>query len=50
LTGKKLTKQDIQKRLEDDFGSAPGGVFKRCAVFFDDEAKAEFEKERVPEA
>jgi phage/plasmid-associated DNA primase len=50
LTGKKLTKQDVQKRLEDDFGSAPAGVFKRCAVFFDDEAKAEFEKERMPEA
>ena len=50
LTGKKLTKQDVQKRLEDDFGSAPGGVFKRCAVFFDDEAKSEFEKERAPDA
>jgi phage/plasmid-associated DNA primase len=49
LTGKKLTKQDVQKRLEDDFGSAPGGVFKRCVVFFDDEAKADFEKERKPE-
>ena len=49
LTGKKLTKQDVQKRLEDDFGSAPGGVFKRCVVFSDDEGKAEFEKERAPE-
>jgi len=48
LTGKKLTKQELQKRLEEDFGT--GTTFKRCVVFFDDETKAEFEKERSPEA
>jgi len=46
LTGKKLTKQELQKRLEEDFGNLNGGIFKRCCVFFDDETKAEFEKER----
>ena len=50
LTGKKLTKQELQKRLEEDFGNLSAGVFKRCVVFFDDETKLEFEKERQPEA
>jgi phage/plasmid-associated DNA primase len=49
LTGKKLTKQDLQKRLEDDFGNLDNGVFKRCVVFFDDDGKAEFERERLSE-
>ena len=49
LTGKKLTKQDLQKRLEDDFGNLDNGVFKRCAVFFDDDGKGEFESERRSE-
>ena len=46
LTGKKLTKQELQNRLEEDFGNLDGGIFKRCAVFFDEEGKAEFEQER----
>ena len=50
LTGKKLTKQELQKRLEEDFGNLNGGIFKRCVVFFDDETKAEFERDRAPEA
>ena len=47
LTGKKLTKQEIQGRLEEDFGAAEGGNFKRIQVFFDDEGRAEFLKERA---
>ena len=46
LVGKKLTKQELQKRLEDDYGNMENGVFRRCVVFSDDEGKAEFEKER----
>ena len=49
LTGKKLTKQDLQKRLEDDFGNLDSGVFKRCVVFYDDDGKADFERERQSE-
>ena len=49
LTGKKLTKQELQNRLEEDFGSLENGVFRRCAVFFDDDGKAEFHRERAPE-
>jgi hypothetical protein len=49
LTGKKLTKQDLQKRLEDDFGNLDNGVFKRCVVFYDDDGKADFERERQSE-
>ena len=47
LTGKKLTKQEIQGRLEEDFGAAEAGNFKRIQVFFDDEGRAEFLKERA---
>ena len=49
LTGKKLSKQELQNRLEEDFGSLDNGMFKRCVVFFDDDGKAEFHKERAPE-
>lgn len=47
LTGKKLTKQEIQSRLEEDFGGAEAGNFKRIQVFFDDEGREEFLKERA---
>jgi phage/plasmid-associated DNA primase len=50
LTGKKLTKQELQNRLEEDFGNLDGGVFRRCVVFFDDDGKAEFHRERMPDA
>jgi phage/plasmid-associated DNA primase len=46
ITGKRLTKTDLQKRLEEDFGNLDNGIFKRVAVFFDDDGKAEFEQER----
>jgi P4 family phage/plasmid primase-like protien len=46
LTGKKLTKQELQKRLEEDFGNLDGGVYKRCMVFFDEEGKTEEEERR----
>lgn len=49
LTGKKLSKQDLQRRLEEDFGNLDGGVYKRCVVFYDEDAKAEFEQERSGE-
>jgi P4 family phage/plasmid primase-like protien len=50
LTGKKLTKQELQNRLEEDFGNLDNGVFRRCVVFFDDDGKAEFNRERAPDA
>jgi phage/plasmid-associated DNA primase len=50
LSGKKLTKQELQNRLEEDFGNLDGGVFKRCVVFYDDDGKAEFIQERTSEA
>jgi P4 family phage/plasmid primase-like protien len=46
LTGKKLTKQELQNRLDEDFGVAEGGVYKRIQVFFDDEGRIDFLKER----
>ena len=50
LSGKKLNKQELQNRLEEDFGNLDGGVFKRCVVFCDDDGKAEFVSERTSEA
>ena len=47
LSGKKLNKQELQNRLEEDFGNLDGGVFKRCVVFYDDDGKAEFIGERT---
>ena len=46
LTGKKLTKQELQNRLDEDFGNLDGGVYKRVVVFTDDDGKDEFLKER----
>ena len=46
LSGKKLTKQELQNRLEDDFGNLDNGIYKRCAVFFDEEGKEEFLQSR----
>jgi len=46
LTGKKLSKQEMQNRLDEDFGSLDNGVYKRVMVFFDDEGRAEFLTER----
>lgn len=47
LTGKKLSKQEMQNRLDEDFGSLDNGVYKRVMVFFDDEGRAEFLTERA---
>jgi len=47
LIGKKLSKQELQNRLEEDFGNLDGGIFKRIAVFLDDESKEEFIVERA---
>jgi superoxide dismutase len=46
LTGKKLSKQEMQNRLDEDFGALDNGVYKRVMVFFDDEGRAEFLTER----
>lgn len=48
LTGKKLTKQELQNRLDEDFGVLDNGIYKRVQVFFDDEGKADFLRERIP--
>ena len=50
LTGKKLTKQELQNRLDEDFGVLDNGIYKRVQVFFDDEGKADFLKERTATA
>lgn len=50
LSGKKLNRQELQNRLEEDFGNLDGGVFKRCVVFCDDDGKTEFVAERSSEA
>ena len=50
LTGKKLTKQELQNRLEEDFGNLDGGIYKRCVVFFDEDGKEEFYRQHAPEA
>ena len=49
LSGKKLTKQELQNRLDEDFGTLDAGIYKRVVVFFDDDAKEEFIKERSEE-
>jgi phage/plasmid-associated DNA primase len=45
LVGKRLNKQELQIRLEEDFGNLDNGIFKRCIVFYDEESKEEYEKE-----
>ena len=47
LTGKKLTKQELQNRLDEDFGLAENGMYRRVLVFFDDEGRADFLRERA---
>ena len=47
LTGKKLSKQELQNRLDEDFGALDNGVYKRIQVFFDDEGRVEFMTSRV---
>jgi len=46
LSGKSLTKQELQNRLDEDFGTLEIGVYKRVKVFDDDEAREEFIQER----
>jgi P4 family phage/plasmid primase-like protien len=47
LSGKKLSKQEMQNRLDEDFGNLDGGIYKRVMVFFDDEGRTEFLAERA---
>jgi len=49
LSGTRLKKQELQNRMDEDFGQSENGVYKRVVVFFDDEGKADFEKKRVEE-
>jgi len=46
LSGKKLSKQELQNRLDEDFGNLDNGIYKRVMVFYDDEGKADFITER----
>ena len=50
LTGKKLSKQELQNRLDEDFGALDNGVYKRIQVFFDDEGRVEFMTSRAANA
>ena len=50
LPGKRLTKPELQARLEEDFGFAEGGSFRRVVVFYDDDQKETFLGERRPAA
>jgi phage/plasmid-associated DNA primase len=47
LSGKNLTKQELQNRLDEDFGTLEVGIYKRVMVFDDDEEKEEFLRERA---
>jgi P4 family phage/plasmid primase-like protien len=47
LTGKKLTKQEMQNRLDEDFGTLDNGVYKRVVVFFDDEGRVDYMAEKA---
>ena len=50
LPGKRLTKQELQARLEEDFGMAEAGAFRRVSVFYDDDQREAFLAERRPGA
>ena len=50
LSGKNLTKQELQNRLDEDFGTLEVGIYKRVMVFDDDEEKEEFLRTRSAEA
>jgi P4 family phage/plasmid primase-like protien len=42
LTGKRLSKQELQNRLEEDFGNLDNNMFKRCRVFDDEDEMSTF--------
>jgi hypothetical protein len=46
LSGTNLSKQELQNRLDEDFGTQEVGVYKRVKVFDDDESKEQFIQER----
>jgi len=46
LSGTSLSKQELQNRLDEDFGTQEVGVYRRVKVFDDDEAKEQFILER----
>ena len=48
LPGKRLTKQELQARLEEDFGIAEAGIFRRVSVFYDDDQREAYLAERRP--
>ena len=46
LVGKRLTKQELQNRLDEDFGDQDKGVYKRALVFSCEEDKAAYIESR----
>ena len=46
LSGTSLSKQELQNRLDEDFGTQEVGIYRRVKVFDDDEAKEQFIQER----
>jgi len=47
LGGKSLNERDFQNRLDEDFGNLDKGIYKRVAVFDNEEGKEDFTKERM---
>jgi P4 family phage/plasmid primase-like protien len=47
LGGKGLAERDFQNRLDEDFGNLDKGIYKRVAVFDNEEGKEDFTKERM---
>lgn len=42
LTGKRLTKQELQNRLDEDFGNLDNGIYKRVLVFNSEDEKNQY--------
>jgi P4 family phage/plasmid primase-like protien len=49
LSGNKLSKQELQNRLDEDFGTLQVGVYKRVKVFDDEDDMAVFVRDRSEE-
>jgi P4 family phage/plasmid primase-like protien len=49
LSGKRLSKQELQNRLDEDFGNLDNGMYKRCRVFEDEDEMASFLASRKEE-
>jgi hypothetical protein len=49
LSGNKLSKQELQNRLDEDFGTLQVGVYKRVKVFDDEDDMTVFIRDRSEE-